>query len=326
MKKLLLIVGFTLSISFFSAAQSGNPVTPSEQATLDSMRKADEFLNMLDSLDAPKSYIDLSIGIGNRLFSVKNNSVNTTQAYTNKLYYTPAITYRHKSGLSIGLMPFITSDSGSLKTYQTAITPGYDYLDKKISTGLSYTRFIADNEKYNSNSIYQNDFYAYIKSVAGWVEPGFAVGFTNGKYKEIDLVYAPMLARYVKDSTDNKIRDISFTASIEHDFEFYDVLAKQDGLSIVPQLLLSGGSEKLTITHTNKAYAKLVNASRRVKRNITVDGSSKFALQSTALSIDITYSVGKFFLQPNVYFDYYLPSTTEKRFTTVYSITAGFSF
>ncbi len=115
-------------------------VTQAEKAALDSMLKADEFIKMLDSLDQPESYVDISIGIGNRLFSVKNNSVNSTQALTNKIYYTPSVAYRHKSGLSIAVMPFITTGSGSLKIYQTGLTPAYDYADEKISAGLSYTR------------------------------------------------------------------------------------------------------------------------------------------------------------------------------------------
>ncbi len=135
-----------------------------------------------------------------------------------------------------------------------------------------------------------------------------------------------MLNRYVRDSTDNRIKDFSITASIEHDVDFYDVIVKNDGLLINPQLLLNAGSEKLTINHTNKAYTRLVNASRRVKRSTTEDGSSKFAFQSVALSVDLTYTYGKFFLQPNVYVDYYLPKTTENRSTVVFSVTAGFSF
>jgi hypothetical protein len=34
----------------------------------------------------------------------------------------------------------------------------------------------------------------------------------------------------------------------------------------------------------------------------------------------------KFFIEPVVYLDYYLPETTENRFSAIFSVNAGFSF
>jgi hypothetical protein len=57
-----------------------------------------------------------------------------------------------------------------------------------------------------------------------------------------------------------------------------------------------------------------------------VDGNNKFQLQSVAASADLTYSTGKFFLQSNLYVDYYLPETTTKRLSAIYTVTAGLTF
>ncbi len=332
MKKVSFLLLF---IAITATALSQKPaITPEEKKALDSMLKHDEFLKMMDSLDEdPGSYFDISVGLGNREFSSKNNSVNATQSSTKKLFFTPAIGYHHKSGLSISVMPYLSSDSGSLKLYQTAIIPSFDYIGDHISAGLAYTRFIADTKSYNSGSTYQNDFYGYIKASHGAIQPGLSIGYSSGNFKAIDtFTFTPRLPngtfgtpRVVKDSTGNKIRDFSISASIEHDFNFYNIFNNKDGLTLLPQLMLIGGSEKLTTTHTNVNYGRFAKRVGKV-RNRNVDNSSAFELQSAAFSLDLTYTVGKFFIEPNAYFDYYLPSSTEKRFTSIFTVTAGFTF
>ncbi|MBK9484762.1 MAG: hypothetical protein IPO01_05990 [Chitinophagaceae bacterium] len=81
------------------------------------------------------------------------------------------------------------------------------------------------------------------------------------------------------------------------------------------------GSDKLTQIHTNKVFDRPALSSRKKS-----DYSNKFQVQSVAASLDFTYMIKKFFIQPIVYFDYYLPETTENRFSAIFSITAGFSF
>jgi hypothetical protein len=328
MKKSALLTAFALLVL---SAGAQTRYTPEEKAALDSMMKHDEFLNLLDSADKRVSYVDISIGVGNREFSAKNNSVNTSQASTTKLYYTPSVAYHHKSGFGIGVMPFLASDSGSFKVYQTAVIPSFDYTGDKISTGISFSRYFADNNSYNTNSIFQNDLYLYFKLPHGIIQPGIAVGYSTGKYKEINIFkYTPLFPpnsqpRLVHDSTDNKISDFTLSASIEHDFNFYNLLSKKDGISIIPQLMLSGGSEQLSITHLNKNYDLLNKRSGKL-RNRTKNNSTAFGIQSAAFSLDLNYTTGKFFFEPNIYLDYFLPSTTEKRLTTVFSVTTGFSF
>ena len=127
----------------------------------------------------------------------------------------------------------------------------------------------------------------------------------------------------VKDSTNNKASYFSATISVGHDFSIYKIFSDKDELDIVPSVFLNSGSDKTTITHTNRLYDRLP-ANSRLKK--TQAENNKFQLQSLAFSLDLTYSIGKFFIQPNIYLDYYLPSTTSKRFSSIYSLTAGFSF
>jgi hypothetical protein len=81
------------------------------------------------------------------------------------------------------------------------------------------------------------------------------------------------------------------------------------------------GSDTYTQTHTNKLFDR--KGFSKFKR---VDANNKFQLQSIAASVDLTYSIRKFFLQSNLYMDYYLPATTSKRLSIIYAVTAGLTF
>lgn len=314
-----LILSFT-TVECFAQVDT---LSQKDKAALDSMIKNDEFLKMLN--DAPKNSFEISMGIGNGSFSEHNLAANAT-GVSNQVILTPAVAFRTKGGFSISVTGFITKDSSAgMRLYQTGISPGYDYFGDKVQAGISYTRFLCDKNKYNNKCLYQNDFYGYVRLAKGIVQPGIALGYANGNFKEVNLVlFQPQIgpARLVKDSTDNKASYFSITASAGHDFNFYDVLGKNDEFDFTPTVVVNAGSDKTTYTHLNRAYDRIPALRNRKK----VSENNKMQLQSVGASFDFTYSIGKFFIQPNVYFDYYLPSTTSKRFTSIYSVAAGFSF
>ncbi len=320
-----LLLLFVFSCLVVSAQVTRDTLSLRDKASLDSMIQNDELLQMMKDKD--KSYFDISAGFGNGTFSEHNQAVNAT-GVTNQLVITPSVNYHFKGGFSLGATAFLTKDSNSnLSLYQTGISAAYDYAGDKVNAGISYVRYLTDRNKYNTKSLYQNDFYGYIKKASGIIQPGIALGFANGNYKEVYLskFRRPLIGDtiLVKDSTNNKTSYFSATASIEHDFYIYNVFSSADELDIVPSLIINAGSDKTNITHTNRLYDRLPANSIR-KKNVAEN--NKFQLQSVAFSLDLTYMIGKFFIQPNVYFDYYLPSTTSKRFSSIYSVTIGFSF
>ena len=308
------------------ATAQTDSLSAKDKAALDSMMANDEFLKMMK--EDSKSSLDVSIGVGNGAFSSHNNAANAT-GVDNKIIYTPSLLYRFKSGFSFGVTAFLTTDSiSNLELYQTGLTAGFDYYGKDVSVGIAYTRYLSDKNKYNTKSLYQNDIYAYIKKADGIIQPGLALGFDNGKYKEVDLVsfkrLPPLADTLVNDSTNNKASYFSASVSIEHDFSFYKLFSKDDELDFVPSLILNFGKDNLEQTTTNKIIHPVVKRIlTRRKRNAP---TNKFEMQSVAASFDFTYSVGKFFLQPNLYLDYYLPKTTAKRLAAIYNISVGFSF
>ena len=321
MQKIYLFLFISISTFSVAVAQTDS-LSAKDKALLDSMMNNDEFLKLMKAKD--KNSVDISIGFGNGAFSEHNNAANAT-GVVNQIIFTPTVIYHTKTGFSFGATGFITDDStSSTRLYQTGLSAAYDYYGEKIHTGISYTRYLSDKNKYNSKSLYQNDIYGYIKKAKGILQPGLALGFANGDYKEavLVLVRRPFLGdTLVRDSTSNKASYFSASASIEHDFSFYNLFSKDDELDFVPSFIVNMGSDKLTQTHNNKIFNKRILSKRK-----KTDATNKFQLQSVAASFDFTYGIGKFFLQPNLYLDYYLPQTTTSRWSAIFSVTAGVSF
>jgi len=328
MQRFYLLFAIALSACCVAYAQTDS-LSKQDKAALDSMMAKDEFLKLMKG--ASKNSVDISIGAGNGAFSSHNNAANAT-GIDNQLILTPSVVYRTKTGFSFGVTGFLTNDTAKkLELYQTGLTAAYDYSGDDVATGIAYTRYLSDKNKYNTKALYQNDIYGYLKKAKGIIQPGLALGFDNGNYKEVELatvvIKRPLNPRgdttiTAKDSTDNKTSYFSLSANIEHDFSFYTVFSKDDELDFVPSLILNFGADKLTQTHTNKLFDRV----RKLARVKKVESNNKFQVQSVAASFDFTYSIGKFFLQPNIYLDYYLPETTTKRLSAIFSVAAGFSF
>lgn len=327
----LLVINLFVCVSGYAQTDT---LSKADKALLDSMMANDEFLKMMK--EDTKNTLDISAGIGNGAFSSDNKAANAT-GMNNQLIYTPSVVYRLKNGFSFGITGYFTNDSAKhLELYQTGIMAGYDYYGNKVHAGLSYTRFLSDLGKYNTKSLYQNDLYGYLKKAKGLLQPGIAAGFSNGSYKEalytvvkqtVHLLLPlpngrdTVITRSGIDSTDNKASYFSVSASVEHDFSFYKLFDKNDELDFVPSLLVNFGSDQLSQTHQNKIFDR-----KRLNKLKKQQASSSFEPQSVAASFDFSYGVGKYFLQANVYFDYYLPQTTSKRLSTIFAVSTGFSF
>jgi hypothetical protein len=326
MLKIYLLI-FIIAAGFSVAVAQRDSLSAKDKALLDSVMENDEFLKMMK--EPVKNSVDIGIGFGNGAFSSDNNAANAT-GIDNKIIFTPSIIYHIKYGFSFGVTGFLTSDSANkLELYQTGIIAAYDYYGKKMLAGFSYTRYLSDKNKYNTKSLYQNDIYGYIKKAHGILQPGIALGYANGNYREVSFT-SFILKRPLRgdtlikgfDSTDNKTSYFSASVSVGHEFSFYKLFCKEDGLEFTPSVIVNMGSDKNSQTHTNKIFDRF----RKLSGVKKTESNNKFQLQSVAASFDFTYGIGKFFLQPNIYLDYYLPETTAKRFTTIFSVSAGLSF
>ena len=332
MLKSFFVLSLLLTVSLVHAQTDS--LTNEEKRMLDSMFKNDEFIKLM--MKKEKSYVDVNVWMGNGVFSLQNNALNAGQAQTNKIYYTAAVGYNHKSGFGITLSSFFAADKGSLKGYQYAVSPSYVYSNKKFDAGISYTRFIEGSAVNFDISPYKNDFYASAVYKKTWIEPGLALGFSFGKQVEyfdtafwrrsIDLPYTYRVI-HIRDTITTRLSGLSLTLSATHKWDFYTLLNKKDAIELQPSFLLNAGSQRWNISHSSSLNNRLPLVQNYLKRKFgNGSDSESFNLQSFAFLAEVTYYYGKFYFQPQLYLDYYLPSTTEKRLTSLFSVVAGFSF
>ena len=97
MQKKILIVCTIMLLVLNNYAQD---TTVNAVSKADSMA-LDDLMSLLDSADAPISYTSITAGIGNRLFSIRNNALNSKESSTNTIIYSASAGYFHKSGLSL---------------------------------------------------------------------------------------------------------------------------------------------------------------------------------------------------------------------------------
>ncbi len=331
MQKIFLLLAAIFATSFVYGQTDS--LTREERLALDSMFKNDEFIKMMQ--EKKKSYFDVNIGMGNGTFSLKNNALNSGQSVTNKIYYSPSVGYYHESGFALTLSGFIAVDSGKIKMYQYAINPSYTYDKKNINAGISYTRFIEGSSANFDISPFKNDFYGSFTYKKPWIEPGLAIGYSFGKqieYYDTSFWFVPpqpLQPRivHIRDTITTKLSGLSLSLSATHKWIFYKLINKKDVIELQPSFLLNAGSQQWNISHSNS-----LNNRRPIVQNYLKarygDGSasSSFNLQSLAFSAEATYYYRKFYLLPQFYLDYYLPSTTESRVTALFSVVTGFYF
>ena len=341
MKKALILSLFTFVLC------SGHYSLKAQQNKLDSIfAKADTTAVMdslmegfdayMDSLSQPSSFFSLSVGMGNRNFSVKNNSLNT-QETTRQLSFTPTAAYYHKSGLGISVTGFAANLGNSFHFYQYAITPSYDYIGDKVSAGISYTRYLGKDTATVSASPYDNDIYGYVylrhKNWRYGITAGYATGRFYDKVSYSDSVYKyiTLLQRYgwvyvtKTIASENHIKDLSLSASVRKDIEWDGLLRKTDNLRLsFTGYLVTGLSKIQTSTNVNYATAKKLSLAKFSRSYSSADGNG-FQLQSAVFSVGLFYTIGQFNIQPVYFMDYYFPDTDQK-FSQVFSLTVAYTF
>jgi len=326
MKRILLLACLFSFLNCFSQ----NPGTTVSKPVIDTTAVLDSLSKDLDLLkellEDKTSYFNVNLSLGNQLFSKNNFSLNSQQSTINAMSFKPGVGYYHKSGLSLSGLAFMNLSNSGDGFYQYSITPSYDYNGEgKVSGGISYTSYFtkAKDTLPDYATPYDHEFYGYAYLNQGLIQPGITLGYATGKYTEIfrGRVVGPLGTQvFVLDSQKTKQSDFSLSASVQHNFDWYNVISDNDGLSFVPTLMLNAGSSKTTIlSHSNKLVSNIV---AKKKNNRFSNLNSGFQIYSLGLSLNLMYEIGKFYLQPETYFDYYFLDS-DKKFTTLFSVSAG---
>lgn len=298
-------------------------------AIMDSLMK--DFDLFLDSLSAPKSFLNISLGAGNGIFSFehKNSAYLSTER---KIIFSPAIGYFHKSGLGLSATGFMIGDHGALNVYQFSVSPSYDLIRPSFSSGISYTHFLNKDSVNFYLTPLQHELFAYFSYKQWWLRPSINVAYgwgSKASYEERKkLRLARLLTQHRRSNVvirnEESIQDFSMTVSLRKDFNWYDVLGKNDNISFMPVLMLTSGTQHFGF-NTSYSYQFRSVRINSLPSNQQLSDKSGFTLQSASMVLRGSYMKGKVLVQPQVLFDYYLPEGEDK-FNMAFSVTAGVSF
>lgn len=293
-----------------------------------------DFDAFMDSILSPHSYflVSVSAGKGFYNFEVKNSYDVTT---TEKLTYSPTLGYYHKSGLGITGTGYIINDGKKANFFQAGISPSFDYLkNKKLATGISYTKFLTKDSLPFYTTPIQNELYAYFTWRKWWIKPMIALSYGWGSrtdYEQREELITDLRLRrrgYTFINTKETVSDFSLMTSIRHDFYWLDVFTYKDHIRFTPQVTLTSGTQKFGFNQSSSTYAITVRNTTSVlynTDNFYLDDQLKFQPLSLTLFLRGEYSLGKFFIQPQMAFDYFFPASSRK-FSTLFSVNAGFMF
>lgn len=323
MRQIFLLI---IVVLFFSHKNYAQQVKDTTIQQMDSLQIMKELMDLLGSAAKPVSYAFVNLGVGNRLFSIRNNSLNARQSSVSTTIYSPSIGYFHKSGLSIAAGANFLNDGTNFGAKQYSLTPAFDLSgNKSWDVGISYTHYFVKDKYSPFSSPVQDDIYGTLKYKKTWIQPGLSVGYSAGSYNEAlekdTIVNGRLRRRY--DSITYKLNAFSLAFSAGHQFIWYGTIDKKDALAFTPTLMANAGSATTSITHNSNVA--LLNYFIR-KGRIPKLQTDKFQLQSLGLNLDLVYTVGNFTFEPQLYLDYYLPEIDGNKFSQVFAFNVGYRF
>ena len=288
----------------------------------------------LDSISLPHSYILGSVAIGKGYFNYTSKStaiIETRKSFT----YTPTLGFFHKDGLSLTATGNIVNHDEKLNFYQVAISPGYDYLkNRNFATGFTYTRFFTKDSLSFYTTPLQNELYGYFTYRKWWVRPTIALSYGWGSrtdYMEREELIQDLRLRrsgITRINSTESISDFSVITSLRHDFYWLGVFSYKDHFRLTPQLSFISGTQKFGFNQSANTYATILRTGANVlynSENVYLDDQLDFQPLSLTMFLRGEYSIGKFFIQPQLVLDYYFP-TDQSNFSTLFSCNVGFIF
>ena len=329
---------FSLFISSFSVAQSTarNLDSASTYSDISSFKNDSllaELRSLLDSMNKPVSFFSFYTSVSNRLYSTKNNAFNAQQYSNSNMAVSPSISYYHKTGLGISATSYLSTVDGKFSLYQTALSPSFDKINKKIMYGVSYSYYIKKMSAVSTP--YQHEVYAYVQGRKKWLRPSLAFGWAKGEYKDISVIPIKLNGNYrwISDTSKVTLNDLSLIAGLSHSFVFDHIFTKKDALTFVPQLNVIGGMQSYGIKSTMKIPERPEreiddDRIRKIYRLRTNENSttSQVSLQTIALSANLTYIKDAVSFSTGYFLGYYLNNTSGNQLSHIFNVSVGLTF
>jgi hypothetical protein len=297
----------------------------------------DELGDFLDSILSPRSYFLINASASSGFFNYKNNNADRIVSQK-KFIFSPVIGYYHKSGPGLTVSGNGTNTNEGFTFYQYLLTPSFDFIQNRNWVGgFSYTRYFNKDSSQFYITPLQNELSAYILWRKAWLQPGISIGYGWGSREEVERKeeFIKLLRKrrrpilvITEINSKESVADLSVSASLRHSFYWLDLSKHKDYIRFTSMVVFSAGTQKYGF---NQSTTSSVNTAIRTGkigfngRNFDLDNNSDFRPLSVTLYLRPEYSIGKFFIQPQLLLDYYFPGT-ENNFTVVPSINAGFMF
>jgi hypothetical protein len=309
--------------------------------SLDYDEMMDELGDFLDSLLSPRSYFLINATASSGYFNYKNSTVDRIDS-RKKFIFSPLVGVYHKSGPGLTLSGNATNQEQGFVLYQYLVSPSFDFIQsRKWIGGVSYTRYFnRDSAEFYVTPL-QNELNAYFTWRKSWLQPGISLAYGWGSsedvQKEKELIQLLQkrgkkrnlpITVITETNTKESIADFSVNASLRHSFYWLDLSKHNDYIRFTPMVVFSAGTQKFGFNQTSTSFASTALKTGRIeynRGNHNLDNNTKFQPLSLTLYLRPEYSIGKFFIQPQLLLDYYFPST-ENNFTVIGSISAGFMF
>ncbi len=340
LKKWFIPLAFLLPAAAFSQnSQPDTAIIPSTELSLtDTTFDYDELFRdfdaFMDSILAPHNYLLASLSMSKGYYNFEAKTNEFLEA-SKKLTYSPTLGYYTKNGLGLTATGFLVNDGTNLNLFQTSLTPSFDYLkNRDLATGISYTRlFTRDSLPFYTTPL-QNELYAYFTYRKWWIRPTVAVSYGWGSRKDYfereTLIQDLRLRRrgFTYINTEETVSDFTVMASVRHDFYWLDVFGRKDHIRFTPQIAFTSGTQKFGFNQSSSTYATTIRTSSNVlysTESIYLDDQIKFQPLSLSLYLRGEYSLGKFFIQPQLIMDYYMPAETDN-FNALFTVNLGFIF
>ncbi len=342
--KLLLLAGnfmFSQEVSVDTTRTSKDSITTKKQKVSNSSDTEIDFdllfkdmESFLDSISSPRSYFMGSFALGKGFFNFTSKSDFFLES-SEKLTYTPTLGYYHKGGLSLTGTGNIINHEDNLNLYQISVSPGYDYLkNRDLATGITFTKFFTRDSLPFYTTPLQNEVYAYFTYRKWWMKPSVALSYGWGSRSDYmdreEKIQDLRLRRsgYTRINSKESITDFSLITSVRHDFYWLHVFSLKDHFRFTPQLSFISGTQKFGFNQSANTYATLIRTGANIlynSENVYLDDELEFQPLSMTMFMRGEYSLGKFFIQPQLVLDYYFP-VKEKNFSTLFSVNLGFVF
>ena len=333
-RRLLVLVLLSGFLNSANAQKDSASTDPLLNVPIDYDELFNELDAFLDSLLAPRTYTILSLGAGTSFFDYGSKEGFTLQT-KKQVILSPLVGYYHKSGLGFTAAAAILNEEERLNPYQFLTSISYDYLKSmKFVTGISVTHYFTKDSLSFYTTPLKNELYAYFTYRDLWFKPSVSASYgwgSNSAYDEREEYITSLRLRrrgYTRINTQESITDFNLIVSARHDFYWLNVFSHKDFIRLSPQISFTSGTQSFGFNQTSNTYGSTrITGKNELYRseNISLDDRMKFQPLAVSASVRSELSIGKFFIQPQVALNYYLPIPDEN-ISTTFTLNTGFIF